>query len=526
MAIDLSYLGLKPTGQVHRNLPPARLYDEAVDRGEGQVADGGSLIVETGKYTGRSPNDKFIVREPSSRDDIWWGDVNRPFEEAHFDGLLERVCQHLNENDLFVQDCFAGADRRYRVATRIITTFAWHSLFAHNMFIRETDMQVLAEFAPDWHVLYVPMLQAVPDRDHTNSEAFILVHPGRSVVLIGGTCYAGEMKKSIFSVLNYILPMQGVMSMHCSANMDENGETALFFGLSGTGKTTLSASADRILIGDDEHGWSDRGIFNFEGGCYAKVINLSEQAEPEIYATTKQFGTILENVVMDLETRRVDLDDGSLTENTRASYPLESIPNASGDGLGNHPNHLIMLTCDAFGVLPPVASLTPEQAMYHFISGYTAKVAGTERGVKEPSATFSPCFGAPFMMLHPTFYAKQLGEKIHRHGTRCWLVNTGWSGGPYGTGERISISHTRAIINAILRDELHATPSVEDPFFGISVPMECRGVPAAVLQPRSTWDDQDAYDEKAGQLVRLFMEHFSKYEDRVADLSLAGPKPI
>ena len=521
---DLSYLGLEHTGRLYRNLSPPRLYEEAIARGEAQVADGGPLVAETGRYTGRSPDDKFIIEEPSSRDDIWWGQVNQSFPESGFDAILARVLEVLSRQDLFLQDCYAGADPRYRLSTRIVTTFAWHSLFARNMFIREADPAVLAGFAPDWHLIYAPGFETEPGRDGTKSEAFILVHPGRRLVLIGGTRYAGEMKKSIFSVLNYVLPKQGVMSMHCSANMGAAGDTALFFGLSGTGKTTLSASPDRVLIGDDEHGWSDRGIFNFEGGCYAKAISLSAAAEPEIYATTRRFGTVLENVVLDPDSRIPDLDDDGLTENTRASYPIDFIPNASDDGLGNHPRHLIMLTCDAFGVLPPVARLSPEQAMYHFISGYTAKVAGTERGVKEPTATFSPCFGAPFMMLHPTYYARMLGEKIRSHGTRCWLVNTGWSGGAYGAGERISIAHTRAIVDAILADELDAAGTDVDPFFGIAVPRSCPRVPAPVLQPRSTWQDPVAYDEKARHLVQLFTEHFRGYEDEATDIATAGPR--
>ena len=524
MSLDLTYLGLTRPGKLYHNLPTARLYEEIIARGEGAIAQGGPMVVETGAYTGRSPDDKFIIREPSSEADIWWGSVNQPFEPEYFDAILARMQSHLQGRDLFVQDCYAGADPRYRVCTRIISQFSWHSLFARNMFIQEPDPQLLAAFEPDWHLIFAPEFQASPERDHTRSEVFILVHPDRKLILIGGTHYAGEMKKSIFSILNYILPKQDIMSMHCSANMNAEGETALFFGLSGTGKTTLSASADRILIGDDEHGWSASGIFNFEGGCYAKVIRLNAAAEPEIYATTRSYGTLLENVVFNPETRQVDLDDDTLTENTRASYPIDSIPNASGDGLGNHPAHLIMLTCDAFGVLPPVARLTTEQAMYHFISGYTAKVAGTERGIKEPTATFSPCFGSPFMMLHPTFYARLLGEKIRRHNTCCWLVNTGWNGGPYGQGERISIAYTRAIVAAILDGKLSSATTREDPVFGIAVPTECPDVPAQVLQPRSTWKDPQAYDEKARDLVQLFTEHFAKYEEFAAELQTAGPR--
>ena len=522
--IDPSYLGLTNIGQIFRNLPAPRLYEEIVRHGEGVIAHLGPVVVQTGTYTGRSPQDKFIVREPSSEKEVWWGEINRPFGEDRFDAVLARLQAYLQGRDLFVQDCYGGADSHYRVPIRVLTQYAWHSLFARNMFIRELDPERLATFVPEWHLIFAPEFKAVPERDRTHSEAFVLLHFGRKLILLGGTSYGGEMKKAIFSILNYILPKQDVVGMHCSANMSESGETALFFGLSGTGKTTLSASADRILIGDDEHGWSDRGIFNFEGGCYAKVINLSPEAEPEIYSTTRRFGTILENVTIDPVTRRVDLDDNTLTENTRGAYPISHIPNASLDGFGNHPEHLIMLTCDAFGVLPPVAQLTPEQAMYHFISGYTAKVAGTERGVTEPSATFSPCFGAPFMVLHPSFYARQLGEKIRQHQTRCWLVNTGWSGGAYGEGERISIAHTRAIVSAILDGKLENVASEPDPVFGIAVPRECPQVPADILQPRATWKNPQAYDQQARALARLFTEHFVEYEEFAPELKAVAPR--
>ena len=523
MSLDLTYLGLNNLGRIHHNLATPRLYEEIVRRCEGTISHLGPVTVNTGQYTGRSPDDKFIVRESSSQEDIWWSKVNQPFAEEHFDTVLARLQAYLQGRDLYVQDCRAGTDPQYSLSIRAVTELAWHSLFARNMFLKESDSRRPGAFEPDWHVLYAPGCKAVPARDHTRSETFILVHFHRKLILIGGTSYAGELKKAIFSILNYILPKQGVLSMHCSANKNAKGETALFFGLSGTGKTTLSASSERVLIGDDEHGWSDSGIFNFEGGCYAKVIRLSARAEPEIHAATRRFGTILENVVVDTQTRRVDLDDDHLTENTRASYPVSYIPNASPDGRGSHPNHLIMLTCDAFGVLPPVARLDPEQAMYHFISGYTAKVAGTERGIKDPKVTFSPCFGAPFMALHPIFYARQLGEKVRRHKTRCWLVNTGWSGGSYGEGERISITHTRAIVSAILDGTLHKAVFARDPVFRVDVPAECPGVPSAVLRPRDTWKDRRAYDAEAGNLVRLFNEHFSQYEDHAPELKDTGP---
>ena len=515
--------GLSDLSQIHENLSVARLYEEIVRRDEAIVSEDGSIVARTGAYTGRSPNDKFVIREPSSESDVWWGEVNVPFEADHFDALFDRVASYLENRDVFVQDLYAGADPEFRLSVRAVTELAWHSLFARNMFIHEQEADKRASFEPEWHLVYAPGFSAVPERDHTRSEAFVFLHFGRKLILIGGTRYAGELKKSVFTLLNYLLPKRGVMSMHCSANKNDRGETALFFGLSGTGKTTLSASSDYQLIGDDEHGWTDRGIFNFEGGCYAKVIRLSPDAEPEIYAASRRFGSILENVVIDPESRQIDLDDDGLTENTRSSYPLEFIPNASADGLGGHPTNIVMLTCDAFGVLPPVARLTTEQAMYHFISGYTAKVAGTERGVSEPTATFSPCFGAPFMVLHPSAYARLLGEKIRQHGSHCWLVNTGWSGGPYGEGERISIAHTRAIITAILERRLEGVPFDRDAAFGLDVPRECPGVPAGVLQPKSTWRDQSAYDDKARDLVRRFAEHFAAYEDMAPELKTAAP---
>lgn len=511
--------------QAFWDLSCAALYEEVIRRNEAVVAASGPLVTNTGKYTGRSPNDKFIVRDPSTEDKVWWGKVNRPFDPAHFDKLHQRVLEYIRGKDLFVQDCYAGADPQNRVPIRVITEFAWQSLFARNMFVRIEDPRELAAHKPEFTVISMPKFQASPAADGTNSEAFIIPNFGKKLILIGGTHYAGEIKKSVFTLLNYLLPQKGILSMHCSANIGGQGDTAIFFGLSGTGKTTLSADPQRGLIGDDEHGWSDSSVFNFEGGCYAKVINLSATAEPEIYATTRRFGTILENVVIDPTSREIDLNDASLTENTRASYPLPFIPNAVSSGMGGHPHNIIMLTCDAFGVLPPVARLTPAQAMYHFLSGYTAKVAGTERGIKEPQATFSACFGAPFMALHPAVYAKLLGEKIARHKVHCWLVNTGWSGGPYGVGKRVSIADSRAIIHAALNGVLAKAPMKKDPFFGIEVPEACPGVSSPdVLNPRNTWKDKEAYDRKATELAHLFHENFKQFVEGVSpEIRSAGP---
>ena len=520
---DLRYCGFDKVASVHANLQRPELYAQAVRRKEGALTVDGPLVVCTGKYTGRSPKDRFIVRESSSAEEVAWGTTNLPLEESDFESLLARLQSYLRGREVFVQDCFAGADPQFRIPLRVITELAWHSLFARNMFIPAQPAGPLSAFDPEWHVVYAPGCTADPARDGTRSEAFVVLHFGRKLILIGGTSYGGEMKKAIFSVLNFVLPKAGILSMHCSANMSEKAETALFFGLSGTGKTTLSASSDRVLIGDDEHGWSDNGVFNFEGGCYAKVIRLSASAEPEIFSTTQRFGTVLENVVMD-SSYRVDLNDDTLTENTRASYPIEFIPHASADGRGGHPNCLIMLTCDAFGVLPPVARLTPDQAMYHFISGYTAKVAGTERGVAEPTATFSPCFGGPFMVLPPMRYARQLGAKVRQHRTSCWLVNTGWSGGPYGEGERISIQHTRAIVRAILDGGLATSSFEPDPLFRLDVPTACPQVPTRILKPRATWRDGQAYDRKAADLVRLFNEHFAIYAVDAPELLAVAPR--
>jgi phosphoenolpyruvate carboxykinase (ATP) len=508
---------------VYWNLPAPRLYEEAIRRREGRLAHLGPLVVRTGHHTGRSPNDKFVVREASSADKIWWGKANRPMEPATFAALHRRLLAYWQGRDLFVQDCFAGADPTYRLPIRVITETAWHSLFARDMFVR-ASAEELARHTPQFTVIHAPSFHADPQLDGTASEVFVVINFAEKLVLIGGTHYAGEIKKSIFTVFNYLLPQRQVLSMHCSANVGAAGDMAVFFGLSGTGKTTLSADPTRTLIGDDEHGWSDNGVFNIEGGCYAKVIRLSPQAEPEIYETTRRFGTILENVGFDSETGRLDLDDSSLTENTRAAYPISHIANAKRDGVGGHPSNIIMLTCDAFGVLPPIARLTPVQAMYHFLSGYTAKVAGTERGVTEPSATFSTCFGAPFMALSPTVYADLLGEKIAHHRVNVWLVNTGWSGGPYGVGERMKIAHTRALVDAALSGALEHVPTVRDPNFGIAVPTDCPGVPAEVLSPRNTWADPVAYDTQAHTLAGMFAENFKEYSDRVgAEVRAAGP---
>lgn len=517
--------GIEKFKHAYWNLTSANIYEHAIRRNEGHVAHLGPLVVNTGQHTGRSPNDKFIVRESSSESHVWWGKVNREIEQAKFDRLLEKVLAYLSLHDVYVQDCFAGADPEFRVPIRVITELAWHSLFARNMFVRPDWRTQASTHVPEFTVINAAGFEANPQVDGTNSSTFILMDFGRKLILIGGTSYAGETKKSIFTLLNYLLPLRGVLSMHCSANIGDEGDTAIFFGLSGTGKTTLSADPERRLIGDDEHGWSDRGVFNFEGGCYAKVINLSAEAEPDIYACTRRFGTVLENVIMDPVTRRLDLNDASRTENTRAAYPLSYISNYEPTGLGGHPKNIVMLTADAFGVLPPVAKLSPEQAMYHFISGYTAKVAGTEKGLgKEPVATFSACFGAPFMVHHPGVYAELLRERIAKHNADCWLVNTGWSGGPFGEGQRMKISITRAIIRAALNGSLSRIDSRPDPVFGIGVPVSCPDVPAEVLQPRNTWSDARAYDTKAQHLAGLFRENFKQFESGVSDeVKASGP---
>ena len=517
--------GLRNLATVHWNLPTAGLYDAALRRNEGALAHGGALVVLTGQHTGRSANDKFIVREPSSEADIWWGEVNRPMTPAQYAGLRGKMMAYFQGREAFVQDCYAGADPNHRLRVRVVTETAWHNLFARNMFITP-PRDDLSDFEPEFTVLQAPGLLADPETDGTNSEVFVVVDFSRREVLIGGTSYAGEIKKSIFSVLNYMLPAASVLPMHSSANVGKAGDAAVFFGLSGTGKTTLSADPRRALIGDDEHGWGSDGVFNFEGGCYAKVIRLDAAAEPEIYATTGRFGTILENVVVDPVGRLLDLADATHTENTRASYPLDFIPNASATGPAGHPRNVIMLTADAFGVLPPIAKLSPDQAMYHFLSGYTAKVAGTEKGLgSAPVATFSTCFGAPFMPRHPSVYAEMLGRRIARHETDCWLVNTGWSGGAYGVGKRMKIQYTRALLHAALDGTLAQAPTWVESNFGLRVPEACPHVPKSVLNPRQTWADKKAYDLTARDLVGRFHANFEQFADHVSnEIIAAAPK--
>lgn len=520
----LDHHGILGAKTVYWNLPPAQLYEHAIRRGEAWLAAEGPLVAHTGQHTGRSPNDKFIVRDPASEADIWWGKSNQAADREVFHRLRARVTAYLQGRDLYVLNAYAGADPRYRLPVRVITEAAWHNLFARNMFIPETDATKLAEFVPGFTVINAGSFLADPKIDGTRTSTFILLDFEERTVLIGGTVYAGEIKKSIFSVMNYLLPKQGVMSMHCSANYGRDREdVALFFGLSGTGKTTLSADPNRTLIGDDEHGWSDAGVFNIEGGCYAKVIRLSPQGEPELYATTKRFGTVLENVVFDAESRALDLDSDRLTENTRSSYPLSQLANVDLGGCAGHPRNIVFLTCDAYGVLPPIARLTEAQAMYHFLSGYTAKVAGTEKGVTEPSATFSACFGAPFMPLHPGVYAEMLGQKIRKHGARVWLINTGWTGGPYGVGSRIKLSYTRRMVTAALSGELDSV-ATRPGTFGLAIPEAVEGVPAEVLQPRAAWHDKAAYDTKAAMLAGMFHENFQKFAAGVSDeIRNAGP---
>jgi phosphoenolpyruvate carboxykinase (ATP) len=522
-SVPLAAQGLAPK-QVWANLGASELVEHAVRRGEGLLSDRGAFTAITSPHTGRSPKDKFVVDEPGSTTQIWW-EKNAKLSEAHFDRLLADAQVHLDsQSGVFVQDLFGGADPGFRFAVRFITPNAWQALFVRNMFIRP-GLADLAQFQPEWTVYHCPELVADPKVHGTRSGTFIVLNFARRIILIGGTRYAGEMKKSIFTALNYLLPQRGVMPMHCSANVGPAGDTAIFFGLSGTGKTTLSADPSRQLIGDDEHGWSDRGVFNFEGGCYAKAIRLSARGEPEIYAATRMFGTVLENVVLDPTTRVPDFDSDRITENTRASYPIDFIPNHLPSGMGGHPRTIVFLTADAFGVMPPIARLTPEQAMYHFLSGYTAKVAGTERGVTEPAATFSSCFGAPFLPLHPGVYAKMLGERISRHGARVWLVNTGWTGGPYGTGTRMELAHTRAMVTAALSGELDQAQYSTDPVFGLEVPDAVPGVPSEVLIPRDTWPDHAAYDAQAKKLAEMFRKSFEAFASQVPEaVAAAGPR--
>ncbi len=514
---ELEKMGFRNLGTVYWNPSTPHLYEQIIRRREGHIAHLGPAVVRTGHHMGRSPLDRFIVKEPSSENKIWWGDVNRGIEEQRFVNIFYRLSAYLQNKDIFVQDCFVGAEPSRRIPIRVITERAWHSLFARNMFIQLQDKGEAEKHNPQFTVIGMPRFNAEPQLDGTHSEAFILIHLGRKLVLIGGTSYAGEIKKSVFTMLNYFYPQESVLSMHCSANAGAQGDAAIFFGLSGTGKTSLSADPDRILIGDDEHGWSEEGIFNFEGGCYAKVIRLSREEEPEIYETTRRFGTILENVSLNQHSRRLDLDDDSLTENTRAAYPISHIPSASRRGVCGHPRNIIMLTCDAFGVMPPVARLSVDQAVFHFLTGYTAKVAGTEQGVKEPQATFSACFGAPFMALPPVVYADLLRKKVEKHGAACWLVNTGWSGKPAGEASRIRISHSRAIVKAILEGRLEEVEYHTDPVFGLRIPDKVEGVPAEILDPRTASGDPAAYDQRAAKLAADFKKHFEPFQDHVAE---------
>ena len=521
---ELTTGGLRTQRTVHWNLTPPLLVEHAIRRGEGWLSSDGAFVAVTKPHTGRSPDDKFVVREPSSEQQVAWNKFNTAMQPAHFEALRQSVREHLNGQELYVQDLFAGADPAYRLNVRLITPSAWHALFARNMFIPPLTPDELDGFEPGFTIMHAPEMQADPAVHGTRTGTFIVLNVAERLVMIGGTRYAGEIKKSIFTVLNYMLPLKGVLSMHCSANVGDAGDVALFFGLSGTGKTTLSADPERSLIGDDEHGWSDDGVFNFEGGNYAKVIRLSAEGEPLIYAASRRFGAVLENVVMDAQSRKVDFDDDAITENTRSCYPIQFITNFVRGGQAGHPKNVVFLTADACGVLPPIAKLNREQAMYHFLSGYTAKVAGTERGVTEPKATFSTCFGAPFLPLPPGVYAKLLGEKLEQHDAQCWLVNTGWTGGAYGVGERMKLGYTRAMVHAALRGLLDEVDTRVDPVFGLHVPTHVRGVPEEVLNPRGTWKDPAAYDRAAANLAGMFKENFKKFEAEVSDaVRKAGP---
>ena len=525
---DLAPHGIKPEAEVYWDLPTTVLVEHTLRRGEGSLAHKGPLVVSTVPYTGRSPKDKFIVREETTEDEIWWGDVNHPIEPEVYDTLYDRVTEYLGEQDLYVQDLYAAADPQYRLAVRVVTESPWHAQFCRTMFrlprTFEHDDEI-EPFYPDFTIVHAPNFKAVPERDGTRSEVFIIISFVHKVLLIGGSSYLGEMKKSVFSVMNYLLPKAGVLSMHASANVGEHGDSAVIFGLSGTGKTTLATDPTRGMIGDDEIGWGEDGIFNIEGGSYAKVISLSKTDEPLIYEAANQFETILENVVMNPESRTIEWEDGSKTENTRCAYPLVHLPNVVKSGVAGHPENIVFLSADAFGTLPPISRLTKEQAMYYFISGYTAKLAGTERGVNEPVATFSPCFGAPFLPLPPSYYAGVLADKIDEFDPGVWMINTGWTGGPHGVGYRIRIPHTRAMLNAALAGELDDVEFVTDPVFGLSVPVEVPGVPTELLLPRSTWDDAAEYDAQAGKLAGMFRRNFEQYSAGVSPAVVdSGPQ--
>ncbi len=517
--------GFNNLGHVHWNYPTPALIEQAVQHREGILSHLGPLIVRTGQYTGRSPKDKYFVEEEGVSSKIWWGDVNQPFSPDQYDNLRSRVLTYLQDRDLFVQEVYAGAEEEHRISLRVITESAWHALFARTMFIRELDREILGVFQPQYTLIHAPHFRADPEIDGTRSEVFVILNFARKEILIGGTQYAGEIKKSIFTLMNYILPLKGVLSMHCSSNYGKDkDDVALFFGLSGTGKTSLSIDPSRNLVGDDEHGWGKKGIFNIEGGCYAKVIRISPDHEPEIYQSTRRFGTVLENVAVDSITRRVDLDNDSLTENTRAAFPITHLEHADPTGVAGHPKVIFFLTADAFGVLPPIARLTPEQAIYYFLLAYTAKVAGTERGIVEPEATFSPCFGAPFMVHSPAVYAEILGRKIRKYGAQVWLVNTGWTGGPFGTGERMKLPYTRSMVHAVLGGSLDV-PFYTDPVFNLRIPSEIPGVPPEVLHPRDTWKDKEAYDRTSAKLVHRFHDAFKRFEEEVTrEVVEAGPQ--
>lgn len=523
---DLENHGLTNLRKVYWNLSTEPLVEEALFRNEGVLTNMGALAVKSGKHTARAAQDKYVVREVETEGDIWWGEYNRPIALEKYEQIYNRMLAYFQGRDVFVQDCYVGADKKYRMPIRIITEYAWHSHFARNMFLPVESADEYASHIPGFTVIAAPEFKAFEQIDGTRSDTFIIINFQQRLAIIGGSGYGGEIKKSIFTVMNYLLPKQGVMTMHCSANKGKDGDVALFFGLSGTGKTTLSADPNRGLIGDDEHGWSDDGIFNFENGCYAKVIRLSQEAEPEIFCTTKTFGTILENVIFDPITREVDLDDGTITPNTRASYPLKYIGNAVPEKMGDHPKNLVLLTCDAQGVLPPIAKLSPEQTMYHFISGYTSKVGGTEVGLgDEPQITFSACFGAPFMVHHPVYYANLLSQKMKRFGVNCWLINTGWVGGGYGVGKRIAIKHTRALLTAALNGDLLDVEYYTDPVFGFQVPKSCPGVESSVLTPSESWPSKAEYDNKYKQLAARFIDNFKKYtSNETKDLEKAGPQ--
>ncbi len=520
--------GLQNLRRVYWNLPEAALYEEAIFRGEGRMAAEGPFVVHTGKHTARAAADKYLVREASSEDYIWWGQHNRPFSPENFNTLLTRLQAYLQGRDVFVQDCFGGADPDHRLPVRIVTEQAWHSLFVRTMFLKPSTLDGYRNHVPEFTIIAAPGFNASPLIDSTRSETFIILNLAQRTAIIGGTCYGGEIKKTVFTVLNALLPFDDVLPMHCSANVGAEGDSAIFFGLSGTGKTTLSADPARHLIGDDEHGWSPNGVFNFEDGCYAKVIRLSPTAEPQIYSCTRRFGTILENVVFDPRTRKLDLNDDKLTENTRAAYPLLFIDNALPDKRGGHPRNVVFLTCDASGVLPPIAKLTPDQAVYHFMSGYTSKIAGTEIGLgTEPEITFSACFGAPFMVHHPYKYAQMLKARILQHGATVWMVNTGWTGGPFGVGKRISIQHTRALLNAALSGHLESLEFWQDPVFGVLVPKHLDGVPDSILDPASTWPSREEYHRKYDTLAARFIENFKLLagQEHIPDeLAAAGPR--